>query len=165
MQTTVATTTTTATTFHQEQQGKKDMTVEDFGSDTSHTQPSDYDYDYDYDDDDEYDDDDFESWDRYDELGHNFEGRFDRACTSSGGGGANSGTGRASGSSSGPQSIYSSKHVRIKLARTDTVTVERTNHQKQKKSNLKQKKVASSPSTKNSKRKGRKKTEKDWVGV
>ena len=126
------------------------MTMEDSGSDTSHTQLTDYDYgvedddDYYYHDDD--DDDDFESWDRYDELGHNFEGKFERACTSGGGSGSNnSGTG---------QSIYSSKHVRIKLARTDTVTAERTNHQQQKKASRKQQnKLTSSSSTKNSKKK------------
>ena len=66
-----ATLATTTTTPHQKPHGKKDMTMEDSGSDTSHTQLTGYDYDYDHEDDDEDyyyyyaadydDDDDFES--------------------------------------------------------------------------------------------------------
>lgn len=94
-------------------------------------------------------------WDEYDQIGDNF------AATFEGAGRSRSGLG-GSGSGSGPQSIYSSTHVRIKLlrpsivgrrdgnGRSNTATKERIKQEKNKnkKVNRQQKKASTSSSKK-----------------
>jgi hypothetical protein len=95
---------------------------------------------------DDYDD---EGWDQYDEMGDFFENQFDGGGVGGGSGGSG---GTGSSSSSGPGNIYSSKHVRIKLARPTIVggtnggpnpSAEARNKHEQKKANRKQKKISS----------------------